>query len=30
MDPTFASNMSDDSLKSFIGDGSNYVLRYIY
>ena len=30
MDPTFASNMSDDSLKTFIGDGSNYVLRYIY
>lgn len=30
MDPTFASNMSDDSLKNFIGDGSNYVLRYIY
>lgn len=30
MDPTFASNMSDDSLKNFIGDGTNYVLRYIY
>ena len=30
MDPTFASNMTDNSLKNFIGDGSNYVQRYIY
>ena len=30
MDPTFASNMTNDKLQNFIGDGSNYVLRYIY
>ena len=30
MDPTFASNMTDNSLKNFIGDGSNYVQRFLY
>ncbi|MCR4902479.1 MAG: transglutaminase domain-containing protein [Butyrivibrio sp.] len=30
MDPTFASNTSDDSLKNFIGDGENYSTKFIY
>lgn len=30
MDPTFASNTKDESLKEFIGDGSNYSVKYIY
>ncbi len=32
MDPTFAatSNGNDAELKKFIGDGSNYVVKYIY
>ena len=30
MDPTFASNTNDKSLKDFIGDGSNYSVKYIY
>lgn len=30
MDPTFAANTGDKELKSFIGDGSNYVTKYIY
>ena len=32
MDPTFAatSNGNDEELKKFIGDGSNYVVKYIY
>lgn len=31
MDPTFASNMrKKEELKSFIGDGSNYTVKYIY
>lgn len=30
MDPTFAANSSEQQLKSFIGDGSNYVTKYIY
>ncbi|MGN0377209.1 MAG: transglutaminase family protein [Suilimivivens sp.] len=30
MDPTFAANASEKKLKSFIGDGSNYVTKYIY
>ncbi|MBR5798971.1 MAG: transglutaminase domain-containing protein [Lachnospiraceae bacterium] len=30
MDPTFAANAGDKELKSFIGDGSNYVTKYIY
>lgn len=30
MDPTFAASSTDDKLKDFIGDGSNYVTKYIY
>lgn len=30
MDPTFAANSSKSSLKSFIGDGSNYITKYVY
>ncbi len=30
MDPTFASNTSEESLKSFIGDGESYSTKYIY
>lgn len=30
MDPTFATNSSSDSLKEFIGDGSNYTMKYKY
>ena len=30
MDPTFAASNSSDYLKSFIGDGKNYTLKYIY
>lgn len=30
MDPTFASNTSEKELKSFIGDGTNYVTKYNY
>ncbi|MCR5670226.1 MAG: transglutaminase-like domain-containing protein [Butyrivibrio sp.] len=30
MDPTFASNTEEKSLQSFIGDGSNYSVKYIY
>ncbi len=30
MDPTFAANMSNSKLKSFIGDGSNYTTKYVY
>ncbi len=30
MDPTFAANTGESELKSFIGDGSNYVTKYIY
>ena len=30
MDPTFASNTSSETLKDFIGDGSNYSVKYIY
>ena len=30
VDPTFGSNMSDKSLKSFIGDGTNYSVKYAY
>ena len=29
MDPTFAANAKEKELKSFIGDGSNYVTKYI-
>lgn len=30
MDPTFAANSSEKSLKKFIGDGSNYTVKYEY
>ena len=30
MDPTFAANAKEKDLKNFIGDGSNYVTKYIY
>ena len=30
MDPTFASNTEEKSLKEFIGDGENYSVKYIY
>lgn len=30
MDPTFAANSSEQALKNFIGDGSNYMTKYIY
>lgn len=30
MDPTFAANSSEDELREFIGDGSNYVVKYMY
>ncbi|MBR6451454.1 MAG: transglutaminase domain-containing protein [Lachnospiraceae bacterium] len=30
MDPTFAANMGNSQLKSFIGNGSNYVTKYVY
>ncbi len=30
MDPTFASNLQEDSLRDFIGDGKNYSVKYIY
>ena len=30
MDPTFAANMSEDKLKTFIGEGDNYVVKYMY
>lgn len=30
MDPTFAANTKKSQLKSFIGDGSNYITKYIY
>ena len=30
MDPTFAANAKSKSIKSFIGDGSNYTTKYIY
>lgn len=30
MDPTFAANSSERSLKEFIGNGSNYMTKYIY
>lgn len=30
MDPTFAASNSEEELKEFIGDGSNYTVRYIY
>lgn len=30
MDPTFAANSDDKSLKEIIGDGDNYILKYCY
>ena len=30
MDPTFAANTSETTLKNFIGNGSNYKTKYIY
>ena len=30
MDPTFAANTSEQALKSFIGNGTNYKTKYIY
>lgn len=30
MDPTFAANASEKSLKNFIGTGDNYVTKYVY
>lgn len=30
MDPTFASNNSEKELKKFIGDGSSYIVKYVY
>ena len=30
MDPTFAANTSEKELKKFIGDGSKYLVKYIY
>ncbi len=30
MDPTFAANSSEDELREFIGDGSNYIVKYMY
>jgi len=30
MDPTVASNSGEEALKSFIGDGKNYLTKYIY
>lgn len=30
MDPTFAANAGEKELKNFIGDGSNYVTKYVY
>lgn len=30
MDPTFAANSDNKSLKEAVGDGTNYVLKYTY
>lgn len=30
LDPTYAANSSEKSLKKFIGDGSNYTVKYVY
>lgn len=30
MDPTFASSSGDKAIKKFIGDGSNYITKYVY
>ena len=30
MDPTVAANQGQEALQSFIGDGENYVTKFIY
>ncbi len=30
MDPTFAAGTNSRDLKQFIGDGSNYIVKYYY
>ena len=30
MDPTFAASSTEEQLRDFIGDGTNYVTKYIY
>lgn len=30
MDPTFSANTEREELKRFIGDGSNYLLKFVY
>lgn len=30
MDPTFAANSGEAELREFIGDGTNYIVKYIY
>ena len=30
IDPTLASNNSSDSVRKYIGDGSNYTLKFVY
>jgi len=30
MDPTFAANADTKTLKKFVGDGSNYTIKYEY
>ncbi|MCR4843021.1 MAG: transglutaminase domain-containing protein [Eubacterium sp.] len=30
MDPTYAANSSESALKSFIGEGDNYTVKYVY
>ena len=30
MDPTFGASAGEDALREFIGDGSNYTVKYIY
>ena len=30
MDPTFAASSSEQEVKDFIGDGHNYMTKYVY
>ena len=30
MDPTLAANNDEDSVKKYVGDGSNYIVKYSY
>ena len=30
MDPTLAANNDDESVKDYVGDGSNYTTKYTY